>query len=427
MLLMIGVPPASASSVTVGSKTFTTAGETRTVDIILDEAPHGLSGYSFHIIISDPQIAEITGITKPSWFDGLWTRQITSSADNSLAAVDIDQTTTPANPAGNVKPGDTNIRLATVSIMAKKGGTATITLTDEELDSDQPAINQGIISASIVAGTLLVPTDNGTIPVTPTPSVEKNQKGSIGVTSTPSGAKIFINGADTGQKTPHVFADQAVGSYEVYVNLVGYVTPPPQTKSVKKNTKTTFDFDLTQVSPDMGSITVTSTPVPAEIFINGIDTGKQTPFTFTHQPVGRYEVYVVHDGYETPAILAKAVTKGKQTTFEYALQQVPVPVKVKILPNRLNVKRAGYVFAFITLPASYNAVDVHDSSVICEGASALRLIRNTSAPRFFVAVFRRQNLVKVNHGDQVKVTVTGTLQSNGRKVVFKGSDLLKVI
>jgi hypothetical protein len=224
-----------------------------------------------------------------------------------------------------------------------------------------------------------------------------------------------------------VFADQAVGSYEVYVTLMGYVTPPTQTKSIKKNTRTSFDFDLTQVSPATGSITVISTPDTAEIFIDGVDTGKQTPFTFTDQPVGRHEVYLVLDGYETPSTQVKAVTKGMETTFEFALQQVPVPVKVKILPNRLNFKNTGYVIAFITLPVSYNAMDVDESSVVCEGASALRLIRSTSAPRIFVAVFKRQNLVNVHHGDRVKVTVSGTLQSYGRNVVFKGSDFLKVI
>jgi hypothetical protein len=57
--------------------------------------------------------------------------------------------------------------------------------------------------------------------------------GSIMVTSIPASAEIFINGADTGFKTPHLFEDMAVGSYAVYVTKDGYITPATQTKAVK--------------------------------------------------------------------------------------------------------------------------------------------------------------------------------------------------
>ena len=49
-------------------------------------------------------------------------------------------------------------------------------------------------------------------------------EGQLKVTSTPGGAKIFINGIDTNNVTPYTFT-KAPGDYPVYVTLSGYVTP----------------------------------------------------------------------------------------------------------------------------------------------------------------------------------------------------------
>jgi hypothetical protein len=169
ILAIGGVATASATTVTLGSKTFTAAGDTGNIDIILDSVPNGLSGYSFNITISNPAVAEITGITKPSWHEGLWSRQVISSSDNTISVVDIDQTNDPANPDGKIVPGATNVNLATVNLRAKSTGTATITLANRKLDSDRPGIDQGIITATLIPGTLVV-----SPPVTPTAYGDKN-------------------------------------------------------------------------------------------------------------------------------------------------------------------------------------------------------------------------------------------------------------
>ena len=103
----------------------------------------------------------------------------------------------------------------------------------------------------------------------------------------------------------------------MYVTLTGYVTPATQTKSVTKDTETTFSFPLTQ---ETGSITVTSTPAGARIFINGTDTGFITPHTFNGKVVGSYNVYVTLAGYVT-ATQTKTVTKDTETTFSFPLTQ----------------------------------------------------------------------------------------------------------
>ena len=68
-------------------------------------------------------------------------------------------------------------------------------------------------------------------------------EGQLKVTSTPAGAKIFINGIDTNNVTPYTFT-KAPGDYPVYVTLSGYVTPAPVTATVVSSQLTTKDFVL---------------------------------------------------------------------------------------------------------------------------------------------------------------------------------------
>jgi len=60
-------------------------------------------------------------------------------------------------------PGDTNVILATINLKAINGGNATITIANPKIDSDRPNIDQGIITATIVSGSLSVPLSTGSI------------------------------------------------------------------------------------------------------------------------------------------------------------------------------------------------------------------------------------------------------------------------
>jgi Tol biopolymer transport system component/PKD repeat protein len=106
---------------------------------------------------------------------------------------------------------------------------------------------------------------------------------------------------------------------------------------------------------------------------------------------------------------------------------VLIPTKTKIVPNSLNIGRKGYFIAFVTLPKPYNAADVDAKSVVCNGASAEKLIRGKMFPQMFIAIFSRDKLVNVKPGDKVVLSVTGTITKNGQKLGFSGSDSVKVI
>ena len=72
------------------------------------------------------------------------------------------------------------------------------------------------------------------------------QVGRIEVTSTPSGAKIFVNGTDTGKVTPSTLSDQPVGNYSVDVQLEGYGSDGPKDVTVSTGQTSGVDFSLSQ-------------------------------------------------------------------------------------------------------------------------------------------------------------------------------------
>jgi hypothetical protein len=77
-------------------------------------------------------------------------------------------------------------------------------------------------------------------------TLNSEQPGSLSVTSTPSGAEIWVNGQDTGQTTPAVLSEDA-GSYQVLVNLDCYGVPDTQTVTVNSGQETPAVFSLTRL------------------------------------------------------------------------------------------------------------------------------------------------------------------------------------
>jgi hypothetical protein len=116
-------------------------------------------------------------------------------------------------------------------------------------------------------------------------------------------------------------------------------------------------------------------------------------------------------------------TPGSDPWFHYfwKLEIPAVEAAVRIEPETLNLKSKGIFTAFITLPEGYDVADIDISSVLCEGAPAIRGIIANDA---LGAKFDRQNLVGVDSGDEVSFTVTGNL-INGMS--FSGTDTIRVI
>jgi hypothetical protein len=79
--------------------------------------------------------------------------------------------------------------------------------------------------------------DSTTDPVTP-------DTGNLVVNSTPAGAKIFLDGTDSGFSTPHTFSAKDVATYTVKLQLENYADTT-ENAVVVKDQNTTLDITLT--------------------------------------------------------------------------------------------------------------------------------------------------------------------------------------
>ena len=156
------------------------------------------------------------------------------------------------------------------------------------------------------------------------------QVGSIEVTSTPSGAKIYVNGTDTGKVTPSTLTDQPLGEYSIDVELEGYNSDGPKTVTVSEGGTSAVDFTLSQ---QFGSIEVTSTPSGAKIYVNGADTGKVTPATLSSQPVGECSVDAQLEGYSSDGPKTVTVTEGGTSAVDFTLSQQFGSIQVTSEPS----------------------------------------------------------------------------------------------
>jgi PKD repeat protein len=115
---VIGFGPESASVI-----------ESRTteIDVTVSSLPEGLSGYNLTVTVDDPAIADITGISYPSWV----TVTENSSLPGSpvyLAALDGGE---------NIQPGAEDVVLATLTVSGKDMGLANLSIGVHRLDDDE--------------------------------------------------------------------------------------------------------------------------------------------------------------------------------------------------------------------------------------------------------------------------------------------------
>lgn len=135
------------------------------------------------------------------------------------------------------------------------------------------------------------------------------QPGSIAVDSDPAGAMILLDGQDTGLVTPNTLAGLEPGTYVVSVALDGYLADPAFRTAVVSPLTTAQPgvFNLSATS-----LTVTSTPAGAAVYIDGEDTGLVTPATVVGVPEGEVEVALVLPGYlVAPASFTATVVAGQ--------------------------------------------------------------------------------------------------------------------
>lgn len=163
------------------------------------------------------------------------------------------------------------------------------------------------------------------------PPTEPNQAeyGTINLRSNIDGAEIFVDNISTGKFTPDSLITVTVGSHILELKKVGFFTFV-DTIDVQLNQETKVIATLSVIM-DFGIINVLSNESDAEIYLDGINTGKVTPDTI-RTTIGEHIVELHKNGYNitTDTVI---VVKDIQTDIQLNL----IPFKTVLIEDFANV------------------------------------------------------------------------------------------
>jgi PEGA domain len=132
------------------------------------------------------------------------------------------------------------------------------------------------------------------------------------VSSKPQGADVFINGAKQSGQTP-VTLPLAPGKYNLVLRLQGYEAYSDQV-TVKEDVQTQLEVELKPRSAHVAWAQVTSYPEGAEIFVDGITTGRFSPAR-VQIPSGIHTIVLKLNGYQ-PARRSVQASEGGTVMVE---------------------------------------------------------------------------------------------------------------
>lgn len=217
----------------------------------------------------------------------------------------------------------------------------------------------------------------------------------VEIISNPPDADIFVNGEDSGFNTPHTFTMNYGYSAIYTVMKTGYTFTPASVSvvNIQQNQSYTFEGTLNTYN-----VVINSVPTDADIFVNGIDSGFNTPHTFsmTH---GSSAVYTVQKpGYTwSPAVFTVTnIQANASQTFTGTL--MTFTVDITSLPSDADIFVNGVDSGFNT-PYQF---------VMNYGTSAVYTVQKTGYlfDETFTVTEISSNLAYHFMGDEIFVTVT---------------------
>ncbi|MDD4255947.1 MAG: PEGA domain-containing protein, partial [Methanofollis sp.] len=146
--------------------------------------------------------------------------------------------------------------------------------------------------------------------------------GNIAVASTPDGAKVFLDGTDTGTTTNATLENVPAGEHTITVKKSGYMDASTTVTVADTETAT---VSLTLLEPS-GSIRVTSSPDGARIILDGTDTGEMTNATLTRISPGEHTIALSLEGY-LDAEETVTVAVGETAEVHVALSRAAITLR----------------------------------------------------------------------------------------------------
>jgi hypothetical protein len=124
-----------------------------------------------------------------------------------------------------------------------------------------------------------------------------------------------------------------------------------------------------------------------------------------------------HDFWFNEIISKITIPPDKEPPPYYVL----IPAEVEIHPETLLLSSSGVFTAYVQLPPPYSVYDIDISTVVCEGAEA---IRGSIEDDILTLHFWRQDLHDIELGEEVEFMITGKLTDG---TLFEGKDTIRVL
>jgi len=143
-ILMSGITGIAAAAPAISFDPATVAlspGSAAQVKVVLSEAPHGLAGYKLTVRYPSGTVT-VTGATFPSWGSSMNLKNPVSGG-YLISAVD---------PNKQVQNGSINVILGTITLKAVSDGSATVTISDIQMNDDTDAVitpSTGVLQATV--------------------------------------------------------------------------------------------------------------------------------------------------------------------------------------------------------------------------------------------------------------------------------------
>ncbi|MDO8461902.1 MAG: PEGA domain-containing protein, partial [Deltaproteobacteria bacterium] len=147
------------------------------------------------------------------------------------------------------------------------------------------------------------------------PPVPVTQK-ALRIESTPPGAKIFIDEAETDWKTPYEIENLSPQAHKIGLNLDGYRFWE-QTVTLKKGEKKELQAKL---EINYGGLSVRTIPEGATVMLNNVEVGKTPWINDRLLPEALFSIKLMLDGYEEVIKEAK-IFSGRQTVINASLKK----------------------------------------------------------------------------------------------------------
>ena len=251
-----------------------------------------------------------------------------------------------------------------------------------------------------VMGLIKLESNRATVDINLVPSF-----GSISVNSTPSGAAVYLNGKDTGKKTPCVIDEVSSGKCEVRLQIADYA---PATKTIEVQDGKRSEVNLS-LRASFAPVTINSIE-GAVIKLNGVNVGTSN-YTENLQE-GFYDIEVSLPNHETAKKQIEVVANEPQT-----LDLKPTPIygsiDVNTTPMGANITINGKSYG--DTPATINNLLIGDYEVVLNKAGYPSITKHVTVTKGTAAMVD----VKFDTGRMVTISTN----SKGDRVFVDGMEV----